>query len=132
MYKISSRFTDFLVKVFPWIIISCIVLFLFLYVISNQDFLIAFIVQFSIFLILWFFFFRNLQTVYLEGKKLKVNNLILPFKSIIGVNKFLLSPTYRIKYKVGNEVKSFIFLPTFHLPFFTHSYIKEIKSSSKS
>ena len=132
MYKISSRLTNVLTNVLPWIIIACIVLFLLLYIISDKDFLIGFIIQFILFLVLWFFFFRNLQTVYLEDKKLKIYNLTLPFKNIIAINKFFLSPTYQIKYKIGSEVKSFIFLPTFHLPFFTHSYIKEIKRNIKS
>lgn len=90
MYKISSGLTDFLVKVLPWVLSICIIIFSSLYIISNRrlTFLIAFVFIFFMYLILWWFFFKKLQTVYLGEKKLKINNIILPFKNIISINTF--------------------------------------------
>lgn len=133
MYKISSGLTDFLVKVLPWVLSICIIIFSSLYIISNRrlTFLIAFVFIFFMYLILWWFFFKKLQTVYLGEKKLKINNIILPFKNIISINTFFLSPAYQIKYLSGGEIKSFIFFPKFKILFFTPSYIKEIKEEIK-
>ena len=133
MYRISSKSTHFLTRILPWILSLCIVIFFILFMYNkNLDFLIAFIFLFLFYLLIWWFFTKKLQIVYLGDKKLKINDEIIPFNKIISVNKFLLSAAYRIKYKKGETTASFIFLPKFYIPFFTHSYIKEIKNDIKA
>jgi len=133
MYRISSKSTHFLTRILPWILSLGIVIFLILFMCNKKlDFLIAFIFLFLLYLLIWWFFTKKLQIVYLGDKKLKINDEIIPFNKIISVNKFLLSAAYRIKYKNGEKTTSFIFLPKFYIPFFTHSYIKEIKNDIKA
>lgn len=123
--------TIFYVNILPWIFSILIIILTFLFIIYKLDFLIGFNVFFIIILLDWWFFTKKLKIVYLSKKKLKVNNEIIPFDKIISVNKYIFSSTYRIKYMNEEEVKSFIFLPKFYLPFFTQSYIKEIKKDIK-
>lgn len=131
MYRISSKLTDFNVRMLPWFLVICIIIFFVLYVITSFDFLIAFILLFILYLLMWWFRIRKLQTVYLDVKKLKVKDAVIHFDNIINVSKVFLGPEYQIKYKKDGIVKSFIFLPKFRMPFFTHSYIKEIRQNIK-
>jgi len=91
----------------------------------------AIIFQLLLFLLLWRIFFKNLQTVYVENNTLKFKNVSLPFKNILSITKLLLAPIYIIKFKSGNEIKTVSFIPNVFLPFFTPSYIKEIKKHIK-
>jgi len=132
MQRISSRLTILYVRIIPWILLGLLLISVILYIIFEFDFFIAFNVFILLILINWWFHIRKLKMVYLGDKKLKVENEIIPFNKIISVNKFIFSSTYRIKYSNNNELKSFTFLPKFHLPFFTQSYIKEIRKDIKS
>lgn len=131
MYKISSKLTNFNVKVLPWILLICAIVLFLLYLKTKFDFLIAISILFIFYLLLWYFRVRKLQVVYLSNKKLIVNDEIISFDDILNVSKVILGPEYKIKYKKGHDVKSFIFLPKFRVPFFTHSYIKEIQEHIK-
>ena len=127
MYNISSKLTKFLSGVFPIILITLIALLALFYLFHRKVFIIAIIFQLLLFLLLWRIFFKNLQTVYIENKTLKFNHVTLPFKNILNVTKLLLAPIYIIKFKIGDEIKTVSFMPNIYLPFFTPSYIKEIK-----
>ena len=49
----------------------------------------------------------------------------------MSIRKNYLSASYIIKYEVGSQIKQFRFLPKFHLPFSTPSYIEEVKKIIK-
>lgn len=131
MYNISSKLTKFLSGVFPILLVTLIALLALFYVFHSQVFIMAIIFQLLLFLLLWRIFFKNLQTVYVENNTLKFKNVSLPFKNILSITKLLLAPIYIIKFKSGNEIKTVSFMPNVFLPFFTPSYIKEIKKHIK-
>lgn len=131
MYNISSKLTKFLSGVFPILLVALIALLALFYIFHSQVFIIAIIFQLLLFLLLWRILFKNLQTVYVENNTLKFKNVSLPFKNILSITKLLLTPIYIIKFKSGNEIKTVSFMPNVFLPFFTPSYIKEIKKHIK-
>ena len=131
MYNISSKLTKFLSGVFPILLVTLIALLALFYIFHSQVFIIAIIFQLLLFLLLWRILFKNLQTVYVENNTLKFKNVSLPFKNILSITKLLLTPIYIIQFKSGNEIKTVSFMPNVFLPFFTPSYIKEIKKHIK-
>ena len=73
-----------------------------------------------------FFISRKLKIVFLGKDYFQVDDKKIPFKKIKSIRKNYLSASYIIKYEEENQNKKFRFLPKFHLPFYTPSYIKEV------
>ena len=78
-----------------------------------------------------FFISRKLKIVFLGKDYFQVDDKKIPFKKIKSIRKNYLSASYIIKYEEENQNKKFRFLPKFHLPFYTLSYIKEVKKIIK-
>lgn len=135
MKIISSRFTDFFVEKAVSFFLLVTVLVAVLFATSKQTFLLGILIitsfLFITYLISWCFYFRKLQKVYLHQSSLVINNKEISFDKILMVRKLSLIPLYKISYKDDYNLKIIYFLPQFHFPFYTHSYIKEIKKGIK-
>ena len=132
MRKISSRLTPFYTKLF-WLIIAYLVVGVFCFIIFkfSYEFLFLIIYSFLLFFIPSFFISRKLKIVFLGKDYFQVDDEKIPFKKIMSIRKNYLSASYIIKYEVGSQIKQFRFLPKFHLPFYTLSYIKEVEKIIK-
>lgn len=129
MRKISSNLTEFYRKKFLicQILIFIVLLSIFFLKDLPIEFLILTLFIFFLFFFIWFWQMKDLKIVYLKNKTLIVDNEIIQFEKIISIEKSIFSPNYKVKYFEENKKKSFIFLPVFTLPFFTQSFIKEIR-----
>jgi len=78
-----------------------------------------------------FFISRKLKIVFLGKDYFQVDDEKVQFKKIKSIRKNYLSGSYIIKYEVDSQIKQFRFLPKFHLPYYTLSYIKDVKKIIK-
>lgn len=132
MRKISSRLTPFYTKFF-WLLTAYLVVGFFCFIIFkfSYEFLFLIIYSFLLFFIPTFFISRKLKIVFLGKDYFQVDDKKIPFKKIKSIRKNYLSASYIIKYEEENQNKKFRFLPKFHLPFYTLSYIKEVEKIIK-
>lgn len=128
MKKISNRLTPFYTKI-VWLLIAYLVVGVFCFIIFkfSYEFLFLIIYSFLLFFIPLFFIARKLKIVFLGKDYFQVDDKKIPFIKIKSIRRNYLSASYIIKYEEENQNKKFRFLPKFHLPFYTLSYIKEVE-----
>lgn len=132
MRKISSRLTPFYTKIF-WILLAYLIAGIVCFLIFDLSFEFIFLIIYSflLFFIPSFFIARKLKIVFLGKNYFQVDDEKIPFDKIKSINRNYISASYIIKYEADNQLKKIRFLPKFHLPFFTLSYIKEVKKIIK-